>query len=205
MPFARHSSLPELRNFAARFNPRSLSLNTKLSDRQLYTLHEAFTGAVPDDAVAAIRAETRAWFAASPKHGPDWLVAMDQSAADMEADAAAGPGAASFLGVNLGLGTSTAAGSLLAALLSDGASYFRASNRDSGDMPSPSDRQLSSKQEPEPKEVIEPKEDIEPEADIKPLLPAKETPRKKRRTAPRQASKYAVPAESLSKLIKREP
>lgn len=156
VPFARHSSLPELRNFVAQFQPRSLSLNTKMSDRQLYTLHEAFAGAVPDDAVQAIRRETRAWFTASPAHGPDWLMAMDL-AGDMfdAADAAhaAGAGAhsgigfdGSCLGLNLATGmvgtsyngsgsghgsssgnaSAPAAASLLAALLTNAAGRFGA-------------------------------------------------------------------------------
>lgn len=269
VPFARHSSLPELRNFTEHFQPRSLSLNTKLSNHQLYHLHEAFMGSVPDDAVQMIQAETRAWFAASPKHGPDWLMVTDMSPDMITEDEEPEP----FLDLKLGAGTSSNlnvtnlipdvgnpasrlarfGGSLYtnpAGLLSAsaGIGFFASSvqARPASSVglraPSATHRSASSsgtrtassaspvrraspqarpmKREGAP-EVAAPKPDIKPipklEIKVEPeasspkvasspngvLLPSKGT-RKKRR-ANRPASKYAVDAGSLSKLIKREP
>ena len=59
-------------------------------------------GAVPDGAVLATQAETRAWFAASPKHGADWLMAMDLSVVD---NADPPPFLGLNLNVNLNAGT----------------------------------------------------------------------------------------------------
>lgn len=210
-----------------------------LSEPQLYGLHEAFTGAVPDDAVQAIRAETRAWFAASPSYGPDWLMAMDMSADMLAADVVDPP--QPFLGLNLDTGTS-----LLAALFTNAAGAVGASmgSASSGHRAASSGRAAASsaetarsassgrakraadravKQEPgEPKEASPPKQatHVKPKEDIKvrpegsevkvksepevALLPSREV-RKRRRTSARPASKYAVDAASLSKLIKREP
>lgn len=190
-------------------------------------------GAVPDDAVLATQAETRAWFAASPKHGADWLMAMDLSVVD---NADPPP----FLGLNLDAGTSRNLGemnllpdignpmSMLNALvggplLTNAAALFGGSTRVMPSGPASSaglhasSRQpatsgptssvgrvpaLTVKQEGEPMpKKVKMEIKVEPEASTaKMLLPSKE-PRKRRRPA----SKYAVDAGSLSKLIKREP
>ncbi|EJT46451.1 hypothetical protein A1Q1_04940 [Trichosporon asahii var. asahii CBS 2479] len=203
----------------------------------LYSLHENFMGAVPDDAVLATQAETRAWFAASPKHGADWLMAMDLSVVD---NADPPPFLGLNLNVNLNAGTNRNLGetnlhlnignpmSMLNALvggplLTNAAALFGGSTRVMPSGPASSaglhasSRQpatsgstssvgrvpaLTVKQEgePMPKEV---KMEIKVESEAstaKVLLPSK-GPRKRRRPA----SKYAVDAGSLSKLIKREP
>lgn len=223
-------------------------------------------GAIPDDAVQTIQAETRAWFAASPKHGPRWLMDADMSPDMMDEAEDPSP----FLGLNLDTGTSpnldvshlipdvgnparmlvllggspytNPAGLLSASTGIRGfaspvqarsassvrpraASVIRATS--SGTPATSSVRRASTQARTVKREGTARPKEAAPEGGMKPipeleikvepeasspkvtsspngvLLPSKGT-RKKRR-AERPASKYAVDAGSLSKLIKREP
>lgn len=188
VPFARHSSLPELRNFVQQFQPTSVSLNTLLSADQLYHLHRSFAGTVLDAGI--IQTETRAWFAAHPSFGERWLQAMDsQTAAISSSDPAE---LISLLGLG---GMSHVLTENVIALLGGGRSFHTLNA-----VASPATTTQTSGAE-----IVKAEPPDFPSGVLMPARGIATPRRKKRRTTSRPPSKYAVDAASLSRLIKRSP